>query len=91
MKRMDRVKAAQLVGHRLKLHELGGIDEFAYEGAACNGPECILCGQAWCYHCHPLGPAWGCQAGYGSTRNALVWLLLRMADKGRRVLREMRR
>jgi hypothetical protein len=86
--RPDPIKAAELAGHRLQLDGDGLPDQHAHDGGSCcDGPRCVRCDQSWCYHCDPLGTRWGCQAGYGSTRNAIVWLALRIADKAERVAR----
>lgn len=44
------------LGHKLRRHEDGLIDEWVcefdeYEGRGHNGPGCELCDQSWCVHC----------------------------------------
>lgn len=44
-------KALEEAGHKLILDEDGEIDIFRLAYHVCNGPECELCGEAWCQHC----------------------------------------
>ena len=84
----DRIKAAERVGHELECDEDGDVNVWAHDGRdPHNGPRCTKCDQSWCYSCNPFGPAGGCQAGYGSWRNAVLWLALRAKDKAERALR----
>lgn len=56
-------QAAERLGHVLKRDEDGDIDIFAFSFGYCNGPECTVCHQSWCQHCHSADSLKPCDGG----------------------------
>lgn len=49
-------------GHVWKENEDGEVDTFATSEDIHNGPECIVCGYAPCWHCEPVPKKGDCQS-----------------------------